>query len=163
MSEHPASEENLGFLLWQVSTLWSSSTAAALKQFGLTHPHFVILATIDWLTGKGASQEQIGRHTVLDPKPTAHLLRSLQVKGLVEPSDTTDEKNRFPLLTNAGKEMLAKVLPVIESADAAFFASLEQTNSKMVTALQILARANFPKHGGESCCLSEDDGESCGG
>jgi len=163
MNEHPASEENLGFLLWRVSTLWSSSTAAVLKQFGLTHPHFVILATIDWLTGKGASQEQIGRHIVLDPKPTAHLLRSLQVKGLVEPSDTTDEKNRFPLLTNAGKEMLAKVLPVIESADAAFFASIELINPKMVTALQILARANFSKHGGESCCLSEDDGESCGG
>jgi DNA-binding MarR family transcriptional regulator len=162
MNEHPASEENLGFLLWRVSTLWSSSTAAVLKQFGLTHPHFVILATIDWLTGKGASLEQIGRHIVLDPKPTAHLLRSLQVKGLIEPSDTTDEKNRFPLLTNAGKEMLAKVLPVIESADAAFFASLELTNSKMVTALQILVRANFSKHG-ESCCLSEDDGESCDG
>lgn len=161
MNEHPASEENLGFLLWRVSTLWSSSTAAVLKQFGLTHPHFVILATIDWLTGKGASQEQIGRHIVLDPKPTAHLLRSLQVKGLIELSHTADD--RFPLLTNAGKEMLAKVLPVIESADAAFFASIELTNSKMVTALQILARANFSKHAGESGCLSEDEGESCDG
>jgi len=157
MNEHPASEKNLGFLLWRVSTLWSSSTAAVLKQFGLTHPHFVILATIDWLTGKGASQEQIGRHIVLDPKPTEHLLRSLQVKGLIESSETT------PLLTNAGKEMLAKILPVIESADTAFFASIELTNPKMVTALQTLANANFSKHGGESCCLSEDDGESCGG
>jgi DNA-binding MarR family transcriptional regulator len=150
MNEHPASEDNLGFLLWRVSTLWSSSTAAALKQFGLTHPHFIILATIEWLTDKGASQEEIGRHVVLDPKPTEHLLRSLQVKGLIEPSDTTDDKNRFPVLTKAGKEMLANILPVIERADAAFFASIELTNPKMVTALQILARANFSKYEGET-------------
>lgn len=151
MNEHPASEENLGFLLWRVSTLWSRSTAAALEQFGLTHAHFVILATIDWLTGKGASQEQIGRHIVLDPKPTAHLLRSLQVKGLIELSHITDKKNKFPLLTNAGKEMLAKILPVIESADEAFFASIDLTNSKMVATLQILARTNCSKNTGESC------------
>ena len=103
MNAHPASEENLGFLLWRVSTLWSSSTAAALKEFGLTHPHFIILATIDWLTGKGASQEQIGRHIVLDPKLTAHLLRSLQVKGLIELSHNTDEENRFPLTHKSWK------------------------------------------------------------
>ena len=147
---HPAGEENPGFLLWQVSTLWSSSTAAVLKPFGLTHPQFVILATIDWLKNQEASQEAIGRHIVLDPKPTSHLLRSLQVKGLIEPSHITDKKSKYPLLTTAGAEMLAKVLPVVESADAAFFASIDLKNSKMVTTLQILARANLSKKDGES-------------
>src|ERR1700678_3691052 len=97
---HPAAEENLGFLLWQVSTLWSGSTAAALKPLGLTHPQFVILATIDWLTGKGASLEEIGRHVVIDSKPASHQLRSLQVKGLIELSD---EKSEY-LHTTAGAE-----------------------------------------------------------
>ena len=45
--------------------------------------------------------------------------------------------------------MLAKVLPVVESADAAFFASIDLKNSKMVTTLQILARANLSKKDGE--------------
>jgi MarR family transcriptional regulator, organic hydroperoxide resistance regulator len=147
---HPASEENPGFLLWRVSTLWSSSTSTALKPLGLTHPQFILLATIDWLAGKDASQEEIGRHVVLDSKVTAHLLHSLKVKGLIELSD-------YPLLTPAGKKLLAKVLPVIESADAAFFASLDLKNSKMVTALQTLSHANFSKHDGETCSLSESD------
>ena len=142
---HPASEENPGFLLWQVSTLWSRSTTAALKPFGLTHPQFVILATIDWLTGKGASPEEIGRHIVLDPKPTSHLLRSLQVKRLIELSHNIDERSKY-LLTTAGAEMLAKALPVVESADAAFFASLDLEKSKMVTTLQLLASANLSKN-----------------
>jgi len=131
ISVHPASEENPGFLLWQVSTLWSRSTTDALKPFGLNHPQFVILATIDWC--KGATQEEIERRIVLDPKPTSHLLRSLQIKGLIEEGSTYR-------LTIAGSEMLAKVFPVVESSDAAFFASIDLKNSKMVSTLQILAR-----------------------
>ena len=82
ISAHPAGEENPGFLLWQVSTRWSSSTAAVLKPFGLSHPQFVILATIDRLKNQEASQEAIARHIILDPKPTTHLLRSLQEIGV---------------------------------------------------------------------------------
>jgi DNA-binding MarR family transcriptional regulator len=144
ISEHPACEKSPGFLLWQVSTLWSSSTSAALKPFGISHPQFVILATIDWLKSQEASEEMIARHTILDPKPTAHLLRSLQVKGLVELSNSTDKKNKYQL-TTPGAEMLAKVLPVVDSADAAFFSSIDLKNSKMVGELQILACANLLK------------------
>jgi MarR family transcriptional regulator, organic hydroperoxide resistance regulator len=146
---HPAAEKNPGFLLWRVSTLWSTSTAAVLKPFGLSHPQFVILATIDWLKSQEASQETIARHIILDPKPTSHLLRSLQVKGLIEPVHITDKKNKY-LLTSAGAEMLAKLLPVIESADAAFFSSIDLENSKLDTTLQILARDNLSKKNAES-------------
>lgn len=139
---HPASEENPGFLLWQVSTLWSKSTTAALKPIGLTHPQFIILATLDWLKGKEVSQEEIGRQVVLDPKVTSHLLRSLEVKGLIERLHSLDEKSKNPVLTTAGKEMLSQALPVVKNADEAFFASIDLKKSKMVTTLQILARAN---------------------
>jgi len=146
---HPAGEENPGFLLWQVSTLWSSYTTAVLKPFGLSHPQFVILATIDWMKSQEASEEMIARHIILDPKPTSHLLRSLHVKGLIEPSHITNKKSKY-LLTTAGAEMLAKVLPVVESSDAAFFASIDLKNAKMVATLQILARANLSKNNAES-------------
>jgi MarR family transcriptional regulator, organic hydroperoxide resistance regulator len=145
INAHPAGEENPGFLLWQVSTLWSNSTAAALKPFGLSHPQFVILATIDWLKSHETHQEAIGKHIVLDPKLTSHLLRSLQVKGLIEPSHKTDKKSHY-MLTTAGAEMLAKVVPVVKNSDAAFFASIDLKNSKMATALQTLARANLSKN-----------------
>lgn len=141
-SAHPGSEENPGFLLWQVSTLWSKSTTTALKPLGLTHPQFIILATIDWLKGKGATQEEIGRRIVLDPKVTSHLLRSLEVKRLIE----------LPLkLTTAGAEVLAKALLVVERADEAFFATIDLKGSKIVTTLQMLACANFSESAEEPC------------
>jgi DNA-binding MarR family transcriptional regulator len=142
---HPGSEENPGFLLWQVSTLWSKSTSTALKPMGLSHPQFVVLATVDFLKAEGVSLEEIGRRVVLDPKVTSHLLRSLERKGLIEPLHSSDKNLKNPVLTTAGKEMLAKILPVIEDSDVAFFASIDAKNSEMVTTLQILARANFAK------------------
>jgi MarR family transcriptional regulator, organic hydroperoxide resistance regulator len=149
ISVHPVAEENPGFLLWQVSTLWSRCTSAALKPLGITHPQFIILATIDWLAGKGGSQEEIGRRVVLDPKVTSHLLRSLEVKGLVQPSHS--EMNKAPVLTAAGAKMLAKALPLVESSDGDFFASIDLKNSEMVSSLQMLARVNLGKTDGESC------------
>lgn len=156
---HPGSEDNPGFLLWQVSTLWSKSTTIALKPLGLTHPQFIILATIDWLKGKGTSQEEIGRRIVLDPKMTAHLLRSLEVKGLIDLSHINDEGIKQPLLTKAGGEILAKALPVVKSADAVFFASIDLKNSNIVATLQGLAHANLSKDNEEPCSLSENDEE----
>ncbi len=146
---HPAAEDNPGFLLWRVSALWSGSTTAVLKPLGLTHPQFVILATIDWMKGKGASKEEIGRRVVLDPKVTSHLLRSLQVKGLI---DLTGERSKYPVLTKSGEEMLAKAFPLVESADAAFFAAIDLKNSKIVTTLQKLVHANSSENNCESSC-----------
>src|SRR3984885_12817449 len=97
ISMHPADEKNPGFLLWQVSTLWSSSTSAVLKPFGLNHPQFVILAILDRLKSQETDQETIERQIILDPKPTLHLLRSLEVKGLIEPSHNADKKSKYRL------------------------------------------------------------------
>lgn len=145
---HPAAEENPGFLLWQVSTLWSGSTTAALKPFGLTHPQFIIMANIERLNG--ASQEEIGRRVVMDSKVLSHLLRSLQIKGLIIES-STDERSKIPRLTTVGAEILAKVLPVVISADAAFFASINLKNSNMILSLQTLARTHLSEQVKESC------------
>jgi len=134
---HPAAKENPGFLLWQVSTLWSRSTSEALKPSGLNHPQFVILAVIDSVKGKGVSQKEIEKQVVLDSKPALHLLRSLQVKKLVE----IDEKNKYQL-TAAGAKVFAEILPIIGNADAAFFTSINLKDSQMITTLQTLAHAN---------------------
>ncbi len=133
---HPASEENPGFLLWQVSTLWSRATSAALKPFGLNHPQFVILANLDALKGERISEEEIAQRVVLDQKPTTHLLRSLELKGLIT------QEGGYVLLTSVGTETLSKILPVIEKADTAFFASI---GSEMTHSLQILKRDHFSK------------------
>lgn len=147
ISVHSSAEESPGFLLWRVSTLWRRAIEDVLKPLGLTHPQFVILATTGWLTrtGKRASQAEIGRQAALDPNTTSQILRSLQAKGLIDRAYITDERSKNPTLTAAGAKSLAKAMPAVENADAAFFASINLKGSKILKTLQILARSDPQK------------------
>lgn len=143
ISVHTSAEESPGFLLWRVSTLWRRSIEAVLKPLGLTHPQFVILATTAYLTrtGEKASQADIGRKAALDPNTTSQILRSLETKRLIERSETSNERSKYPVLTAAGAKSLAKAMPAVENADATFFASVNLKGSQILKTLQILARA----------------------
>lgn len=142
-SVHSSAEESPGFLLWKVSTLWRRAIETVLKPLGLTHPQFVILATIGWLTrnGEKVTQAEIGRHAALDPNTISQILRSLQVKGLIERSHIPNARSKYPLLTGAGTQSLSKAMPAVESADAAFFELIDLKKSNILKTLQTLAQS----------------------
>jgi DNA-binding MarR family transcriptional regulator len=141
LSIYSSPEKSPGFLLWQVSTLWRRAIEDVLKQLGLTHPQFVVLATTGWLTrmGNKVSQAEIGRQAALDPNTTSQILRSLQAKGWIERSYIISGRSKYPILTASGAELLSEALPAVERADAAFFASIDLEESKILKTLQILA------------------------
>lgn len=126
ISKYSAPEESLGFLLWHVSTRWRSSIEDVLKPLNLTHPQFVILATVWWLTKSNAdvSQAEIGRHAGLDPNTTSQVLRSLELKSFIARKRSADERSKYTKLTISGSECLLKALPAVESADTQFFSVL---------------------------------------
>lgn len=140
-SSFKKAEESPGFLLWRASTLWRRSIENVLKAFDLTHPQFVVLATIGWFTknNAGASQIEIGRHASLDPNTTSQILRSLQKKALIERAFTKDERSKYSSLTQEGSKKLAEALPAVEKADAQFFASVDLYEATAIKALQKLA------------------------
>lgn len=119
-------EESPGYLLWQISTQWRTSIEDALKPLGLTHPQFVILASLGWLTRKGGkvSQAQIGKSASLDPNTTSQILRGLEAKKLIKRTHLLDERSKNPVLTDAGSHLLANALPLVEKVDANFFSNL---------------------------------------
>lgn len=67
-------EQSPGFLLWQVSTRWRRKIEATLAEIGLTHPPFVLLASLGWLMRNQAlvTQAQLARHCGTDVTDTAH-------------------------------------------------------------------------------------------
>lgn len=141
-SSFKKAEDSPGFLLWRASTLWRRSIENILKPLSLTHPQFVVLATIGWFsrTGQGAKQIEISRHASLDPNTISQILRSLQQKGLIERSHSIDERSKCTILTPAGTEKLSKALPAVEKADFHFFAEVDLSKEKALKALQKLAQ-----------------------
>lgn len=121
-------EHSPGFLLWRVSTQWRRQIEAALAQVELTHPQFVLLANIGWLTRNKEKISQVGlaRHCGTDINMTSQVLRALEKKGLIQRKQRKgDERSKFPTLTSSGAQLIEKAIPLVESVDEAFFKNLE--------------------------------------
>ena len=134
-------EQSPGFLLWQVSTEWRRQIEAGLSSLGLTHPQFVLLASLGWLTRNGdkISQIVLARHCKTDITMTSQILRSLERKKFIERKQCqNDERAKLPLLTKKGAELIEKALPLVEAIDYKFFKKLERDTMKCVEILQRL-------------------------
>lgn len=142
VTEFEQPEESPGYLLWRVSTQWRSAIESVLKPLGLTHPQFVILACLGWLTRRAdpVSQIEIARSASLDPNTTSQILRGLEAKKLIKRMQKADERSKNPMLTSAGFQILGQALPAVEKADAKFFAGLSANDSK--TLLNIFRQLN---------------------
>ena len=144
ISMYDMPEQSPGFLLWHVSTLWRSSIEEALKPLELTHPQFVILAALGWLTKDGdlATQSMIGTMAGLDPNTTSQIIRGLEAKGLVKRAQSlTDTRVKNSTLMPKGTKLLAIALPAVEAADTAFFKSVAgQDLESLLKTFQKLAK-----------------------
>ena len=77
--------DSSGFLLWQVTTLWQRGIKKELDKIGITHPQFVLLASLLWLSKQQESVTQINlsSHSQIDPMTTSAIIKILQRKNLV--------------------------------------------------------------------------------
>lgn len=140
ISIHSTPERSPGFLLWHISTSWRSCIESILKPMNLTHPQFVVLATLGWLTRTGdrVTQATIGKMAGLDPNTTSQILKGLEQKDLIKRASSSDGRAKNPFLTSKGKDILAKALPAVESTDHHFFDTL--TNKEMESMICIFQK-----------------------
>lgn len=134
-------EQSPGFLLWQVSTLWRRQVETALATLELTHPQFVLLASLGWLArqGKNVTQVELARHCGTDITMTSQVLRALERKGLIERKQREgDDRSKFPYLTPNGVKLVEKAIPLVEAVDADFFKKLGRNKAQYIKLLQVL-------------------------
>jgi MarR family transcriptional regulator, organic hydroperoxide resistance regulator len=142
VTEFEGPEHSPGFLLWQVSTRWRRQVESALATIGLTHPQFVILASVGWLTRSKAqiSQIELARHCGTDVTMTSQVLRALEKKGLIERKQQQgNERSKFPRLTPKGSKLVAEAIPLVEGVDRNFFDLLGRDVNAFVDILQRLS------------------------
>jgi len=118
ISEHNGPEDSPGYLLWKASTIWRRGIESALKPLGLTHPQFVVLAAVGWLTS--SKQVEIASFCGLDPNTTSQIVRSLETKKLIKRA-AEDGRSKSTSLTPLGVKLLRKALPIVEQEDKRFF------------------------------------------
>lgn len=122
-----SADDSPGFLLWQVSSMWQRQINAGLKQFGLTHAQFVLLASLTWLASEEQplTQVDLASHAKMDVMMTSNVLRTLEEKGLVARNPhPTDTRAKSLAVTGKGRELAGKAVQVVEKIDSDFFSTL---------------------------------------
>lgn len=134
---HETAEKSPGFLLWRISISWRSSMEAILKPIGLTHPQFVVLATLGWLTREGnlVTQSSLGKMAAIDPNTLSQIIKGLEQKELIKREPSSDRRVKHPIVTSKGREILTQALPAVERADGQFFDILTQKERESMICL----------------------------
>lgn len=130
--EFESPNDSPGFLLWQVSNLWQRNLNAGLREVGLTHVQFVLLAGIEWLnySQEHVTQVQLAAHAKADVMMTSNVLRSLEKKGFVTREvHPTDTRAKCLMLTEVGNEVLLKTIKIVHQIDGDFFSALNDNIS----------------------------------
>ena len=135
ISVHDTPKQSPGFLLWHISTSWRTSIESVLKTLGLTHPQFVVLATVGWLTRNGdlVNQVAIGKMAGLDPNTNSQIIKGLEQKGLAKRVPSSDGRAKNVSLTKTGAHILNQALPAVEKADSHFFNLLNAKELNLMT------------------------------
>lgn len=129
-----------GFLLWHATLRWQRMVTAALAPLDLTHVQFVLLASAWWLnrSGDAPKQVQVARQAGTDVKMASQVVRSLERKGLlVREADPVDTRAKRLRVTDRGAKLAIDAIGAVESADAEFFADVDEAN--VVTVLERLS------------------------
>lgn len=116
-----------GFSLWQVTTLWQRKIKQALEPHGLSHAQFVLLAVLLWLSERReeVTQVMLIDWTKLDKMTVSKSLKKLSTEGYVTRTESLkDSRAKCVQLTDLGKTLVTKLIPVVEGIDAEYFSPL---------------------------------------
>lgn len=137
-------EDSPGFLLWQTTTIWQRQIKRALETYDISHPQFVIMATLLWFEAHhyDTTQILIVHSSKLDKMTVSKSLKKLVALGYVNRIEhETDTRAKSVSLTEKGKEMVRLLVPIVEKIDCIFFgkASHQEQNNLVHILAKLIA------------------------
>ena len=137
MTHHPfgfdKAEDSHVFLLWQTTIMWQRIIKQALEPYDIAHAQFVIMASLMWFSIKDieATQVLIAGHSKLDKMTISKSIKKLITSGYVNREENkTDSRAKTATLTQKGKELISRLIPIVRGIDAQFFGKLDACERK---------------------------------
>lgn len=123
------SEDSPGFMLWQTTITWQRLIKKALDPYHISHAQFVILAITLWHEHENTiPQSLLIRQSKLDKMTVSKSLKKLATAGYLNRQEhTVDTRAKSVYLTKKGKELISKLIPIIENIDAVFFSAIKKS------------------------------------
>lgn len=142
-----APEDSPGFLLWQTTVTWQRLIKKALEPHDISHAQFVIIAVALWLEEhqQDPTQIAIARLSKLDKMTVSKSLKKLANQSYVNRKEShNDTRAKWVHLTPKGKNLVSKLIPIVEQIDAEFFGTVPKMDQQ--TLIQILGKLMTETH-----------------
>lgn len=121
------SEGSTGLLFMRVYNKWHGEIKRRLRPVGITHPQFVVLTTLGYLSQhqEEITQVMIAGMAGMDVMSVSQILALLETKGYVERrAHSRDTRANAIRLTEAGHGKMTAALPIVEEVDRQLFGTL---------------------------------------
>ena len=126
----------------RVYNKWHSMIKKELKKMNLTHPQFVVLASLAYLSQNGneITQIMISKLAGIDVMTVSQILNLLEKNDFVKRKEhSKDTRAKAVILSKKGEEVLQKAVPLVEQIDEIFFEKLDTDEEQFK---HFLARLN---------------------
>ena len=126
----------------RVYNKWHSMIKKELKKMNLTHPQFVVLASLAYLSQNGneVTQIMISKLSGIDVMTVSQILNLLEKNDFVKRKEhSRDTRAKAVILSKKGEEVLQKAVPLVEQIDEIFFEKLDTDEEQFK---HFLARLN---------------------
>ena len=112
----------------RVYNKWHSMIKKELKKMNLTHPQFVVLASLAYLSqdSNEVTQVMISKLSGIDVMTVSQILNLLEKNDFVKRKEhSKDTRAKAVILNKKGEETLQKAVPLVEQIDEIFFEKLD--------------------------------------
>ena len=126
----------------RVYNKWHSMIKKELKKMNLTHPQFVVLASLAYLLqdSNEVTQVMISKLSGIDVMTVSQILNLLEKNDFVKRKEhSRDTRAKAVILNKKGEEILQKAVPLVEKIDENFFEKLDTDEEQFK---HFLARLN---------------------
>lgn len=126
----------------RVYNKWHSMIKKELKKMNLTHPQFVVLASLAYLLQDNdeVTQVMISKLSGIDVMTVSQILNLLEKNDFVKRKEhSRDTRAKAVILNKKGEEALQKAVPLVEQIDEIFFEKLDTDEEQFK---HFLARLN---------------------
>ena len=126
----------------RVYNKWHSMIKKELKKMNLTHPQFVVLASLAYLSqdSNEVTQVMISKLSGIDVMTVSQILNLLEKNDFVKRKEhSRDTRAKAVILNKKGEEALQKAVPLVEQIDEIFFEKLDTDEEQFK---HFLARLN---------------------
>jgi len=122
-------ESSTGLLFIRVYNKWHSTINQELRKLGITHPQFVILTTLNFLSqaDDNVTQVSISKLADMDVMSVSQIIRGLEKNEFIKrTTNPKDSRANAVILLPKAQEMVKLSLPVVEKIDDDFFGILKE-------------------------------------